>query len=326
MNTKQLNLIGAVTDALDLAMERDSNVLVYGEDCGFEGGVFRATAGLQAKYGDGRVLDAPIAEAAMVGLGCGLAIAGKRPVIEIQFDGFTYPAFQQLFAQVTRYRNRSRSRWFVPMVVRIPTGGGIRALEHHSEALEAIFAAHPGITVVYPSNPYDAKGLLLASIESNDPVLYLEPKRLYRAFKQEIPAGYYTVEIGKAHVVKEGEDLTVVSFGATFHDVLQAVKELGDEVDVELIDLKTIAPLDWDTVLGSVSKTGKLLVVHEAVKSFSASSEIITRVAEECFFDLKAAPMRLTGYDIIVPYARGEKYHTITKDDIMAKIRELHAQ
>ncbi|MDQ0513892.1 pyruvate dehydrogenase E1 component beta subunit [Mycoplasmoides fastidiosum] len=320
---KTLNLIGAVTDALDLALEKDQNVLLYGEDCGYEGGVFRATATLQSKYGETRVLDAPIAEAAIVGMAGGLALAGKKPVVEIQFDGFSYPAFQQLFCQVARYRNRSRGRWAMPIVVRVPMGGGIRALEHHSEALEAIYAAHPGIKVVYPSSPYDAKGLLLAAIESKDPILFLEPKKLYRAFKQEVPAGYYTVEIGKANVIKEGSDITLVSYGSTLHEGIAAVKELGDNIDVEIIDLRTISPLDWDTVLASVRKTGKLLVAIEAVKSFSAAAEIVTRATEECFYDLKAAPVRLTGYDIIVPYARGEKYHTVTKDDISKALKKL---
>ncbi|WP_391592041.1 Pyruvate dehydrogenase E1 component beta subunit [[Mycoplasma] cavipharyngis] len=322
-NTKVLNLIGAVTDALDVAMERNKDIIIYGEDCGYEGGVFRATATLQQKYGEERVLDSPICEAAIVGIAGGLAIAGKRPIVEIQFDGFTYPAFQQIFCQISRYRNRSRSRWSMSVVVRIPMGGGIRALEHHSEALEGVYAAHPAITVVYPSNPYDAKGLLLAAAESKDPVLYLEPKKLYRAFKAPVPAGYYTVEIGKANVIKEGKDITFISYGSTLHEGIAAVKELNGAIDVEIIDLRTITPLDWETVLASVRKTGKLIVAHEAVKSFSVSSEIITRAVEECFYDLKATPVRLTGYDVIVPYARGEKYHTVTKDDILVALKEL---
>lgn len=321
--TKTLNLIGAITDALDIALSSRSNTLIYGEDCGYEGGVFRATAALQAKYGSDRVLDAPIAEAAIVGTAAGLALTGKKPIVEIQFDGFSYPAFQQLFCQVARYRNRSRSRWSMPIVVRIPMGGGIRALEHHSESLEAIYAAHPGVVVVYPSNPYDAKGMLLAALDCPDPVLFLEPKKLYRSFKQEIPAGSYTVAIGKANVLKEGNDLTVVSFGAAFHECVAAIKEIGPDVDAELIDLRTIAPLDWETVLNSVRKTGKLLVVQEAVKSFSAASEIIARATEECFYDLKAAPVRVTGHDIVVPYARGEKYHIPTKTDVIKAIKDL---
>lgn len=322
-DTKTLNLIGAITDGLDLALEKHNNTLVYGEDCGYEGGVFRATAKLQQKYGDHRVLDAPIAEAAITGLAAGLALTGKKPIVEIQFDGFSYPAFQQIFCQITRYRNRTRSRWSTPVVIRIPMGGGIRALEHHSEALEAIYAAHPGIVVVYPSTPYDAKGLLLAAVESKDPVLFLEPKKLYRSFKQEIPGGYYTVEIGKAKVLKEGNDITIVSYGSSLHEVLSASKELNDLYDLEIIDLRTISPLDWKTVLNSVKKTGKLIVVHEAVKSFSVSSEILARVSQECFYDLKAAPVRVTGYDIIVPYARGEKYHIPTKDDVIKAIKDL---
>lgn len=326
MNTKTLNLIQAVNDALDIALTNDPNVLIYGEDCGFEGGVFRATQGLQAKHGQHRVLDAPICEAAMAGLGCGLAIYGKKPVVEIQFDGFIFPALQQIFCQIARYRNRSRGRFSAPVVFRVPMGGGIRALEHHSEAIESLLGQTPGLKIVYPSNPYDAKGLLLAAINSKDPVIFCEPKKLYRSFKQEIPEAAYEVEIGKANIVNEGNDVTLVTYGSTFHECLKAVQELGDSVSVELIDLRTIAPIDWETVLESVKKTSRLIVAHEAVKTFSTSAEIITRVVEEAFMYLSSAPVRVTGYDIIVPYARGEKYHMVTAEDVKNAITKLMSE
>ncbi|MBN3534474.1 alpha-ketoacid dehydrogenase subunit beta [Mycoplasma procyoni] len=323
---KALNNIGAVTDALDLMMEKDPRVVLWGQDAGFEGGVFRATEGLQKKHGVERVWDTPIAEASMMGIGVGAAIFGLRPVVEMQFQGFSYPAFQQLMTHAARYRNRSRGRFTVPMVLRMPMAGGVRALEHHSEAIEAMFAHVPGLKVVMPSTPYDTKGLLIAAINDPDPVVFLEPKKIYRSFKQEVPAGIYEVEIGKANVMVEGNDLTLVTYGAQVHDSLKALTELrktNPEISVELIDLRTIKPIDTETIINSVKKTGRLLVVHEAVKSFSVSAEIIARVNEKAFEYLKAPLTRLTGYDITVPLARGEKYHAIDENKIIAKIKEV---
>lgn len=319
----KLNNIEAVTNALDIMMEKDNNVVLWGEDAGFEGGVFRATKGLQAKYGAERIFDAPISEAAMAGVGVGSAIYGLKPVVEMQFSGFSFPSLMQIFTHAARYRNRSRGRFTVPMVVRMPMGGGIRALEHHSEALEALYAHIPGLKVVLPSTPYDTKGLLIAAIKDPDPVIFFEPKKIYRAFKEEIPAEEYSVEIGKANVLAEGNDITLVTYGAQVHDSLAAMKELGDSISVELIDLRTIKPIDMDTILTSVKKTGKLLIVHEAVKSFSVSAEIAARVSEEAFEYLEASPVRLTGYDITVPLAKGENYFIITKEKIIAKLKEL---
>ncbi|VEU58926.1 alpha-ketoacid dehydrogenase subunit beta [Mycoplasmopsis gallinacea] len=323
---KILNNIGAVTDAIDIAMERDSNVVLFGQDAGFEGGVFRSTEGLQAKYGVERVFDTPIAEAGIAGVAIGAAMAGLKPIGEIQFQGFSYPAMQQLFTQGARLRNRSRGKLSVPMVLRMPMGGGIRALEHHSEALEAIYSHVPGVKVVMPAFPYDTKGLLLAAINDPDPVVFLEPKRIYRAGKQEVPAGYYTVEIGKANKILEGNDLTIVTYGAQVHDVLAAIKKLkasGSNLTFDLIDLRTIKPMDTDTIIESVKKTGRLLVVHEAVKSFSVSAEIMARVNEKAFEYLKAPMTRLTGYDITVPLAKGERLHAITDDKVIEKIKEV---
>ncbi|MBG0730569.1 alpha-ketoacid dehydrogenase subunit beta [Mycoplasma sp. 'Moose RK'] len=323
-----LNNIGAVTNALDLMMEKDPRVVMWGEDAGFEGGVFRATEGLQKKYGIERAWDAPIAEASICGIAIGAAIAGLKPVIEMQFQGFSYPSFQQLFVHAARYRNRSRGRFTVPMVMRMPMAGGVRALEHHSEAIEALFAHIPGLKVVMPSTPYDTKGLLIAAINDPDPVIFLEPKKIYRAFKQEVPAEIYEVPIGKANVIKEGSDLTIVTYGAQVHESIAAIQALPstpglENVDVELIDLRTIKPLDTETIIASVKKTGRILIVHEAVKSFSVSAEIIARVNEKAFEYLDAAPVRCTGYDITIPLAKGENFHSITKEKILAKIRQI---
>lgn len=275
------------------------------------------------QFGISRVFDAPIAEATIAGVGVGAALYGLKPVVEMQFQGFSYPAFQQLMAHAARYRNRTRGRFTVPMVVRMPMAGGVRALEHHSEAIEALYAHIPGLKVVMPSTPYDTKGLLIAAINDPDPVIFLEPKKIYRSFKQEVPAGIYEVEIGKANVLVEGSDLTLVTYGAQVHEALAALKQLNGEYSVELIDLRTISPLDTDTIINSVKKTGRLLVVHEAVKSFSVSAEIITRVNEKAFEFLLAPPARLTGYDITVPLARGEGFHAINDKKILNKIKEV---
>lgn len=321
-----LNNIEAVTNALDLNMQNDPRIIIYGEDAGFEGGVFRATQGLQAKFGERRVFDSPIAETAIVGTAVGASLAGLIPVVEIQFSGFSFPGYQNLFAHAARYRNRSRGRFTCPMVVRMPMGGGVKALEHHSESLEAIFAHVPGIKVVMAATPYDVKGLLTASIKDPDPVVFLEPKRIYRAFKQEVPEGLYEVEIGKANVVLPGNDVTLVSFGASLHDCLAAVnqlKETNPNVSVELIDLRTIKPWDRETVIKSVQKTGRLMVVHEAVKSFSVSAEIIATVNEKAFYSLKAAPVRLTGWDVTVPYAVSEQFHMVSPERIAKELVSL---
>ena len=234
----------------------------------------------------------------MAGVGVGAAVYGLRPVVEMQFQGFSYPAFQQIMTHAARLRNRSRGRFSVPMVIRMPMGGGVRALEHHSEAIEALFAHIPGLKVIMPSTPYDTKGLMISAIKDNDTVIFLEPKKLYRSFKQDIPTEAYEIPIGKANVIKEGSSLTLVTYGAQVQDsikAIQALMETNPEIDVELIDLRTISPIDNKTIIDSVKKTGRLLVVHEAVKSFSVSSEIIARVNEKAFESLIAPPTRLTG-------------------------------
>lgn len=321
-----LNNIAAITNALEIAMAKDPRVVSYGQDAGFEGGVFRATEGLQAKFGVERSWDAPISEAAIAGAAIGAAIGGLRPVAEIQFSGFSYPAMQQIFTHAARMRNRSRGRFSVPLVVRIPMSGGIKALEHHSEALEAIYSHVPGVKVVMPAFPYDSKGLLLAAIEDPDTVIFFEPKKIYRSGKQEVPAGYYTVPIGKANVLTQGTSLTLVTYGVQVHDSIKAITELkktNPEISIELIDLRTIKPMDYSTIIESVKKTGRLLVVHEAVKSFSVSAEIMARVNEKAFEYLKAPMERCTGYDITVPLAKGEAFHAIDEKKIIASVKKL---
>ncbi len=320
----ELTLLQAINKALEQQMEKDKSVVVFGEDAGFEGGVFRVTAGLQKKFGEDRVFDTPIAEAAIVGNAIGMAINGLKPVAEIQFSGFMFPGYNQIVTHAARMRNRSRGKYGVPMVVRMPYGGGLRALEHHSESLETLFAHIPGLKLVIPSTPYDAKGLMIAAIQDPDPVIFMEPKRIYRAFKQEVPDQEYKVEIGKARVVKKGEGMTVVAWGAMMRETQKALKRLEKEnIDVELIDLRTIAPLDYDTVLESVKKTGRLLVVSEQVKSLGIASELITRANEEAFLYLEAPPMRVTGHDITVPLPKGEHHHMVDEKRIAHTIKKL---
>lgn len=321
-----LNNIGALTQAFDQEMEEDPRVVLYGEDAGFEGGVFRATKGLQEKYGKKRCFDTPLAEAGIVGSAIGMAIYGLKPVVEIQFSGFVLPAFNEIVAHAARYRNRSRGRFPLSMVIRMPYGGGIRALEHHSESIEALFAHIPGLKVVIPSTPYDTKGLMIAAIRDPDPVIFMEPKRIYRAFKQEVPDEPYTVEIGKANIIQPGTDLTLVAWGAMVREAQQAIDLLGDSnISIELIDLRTLTPLDRETLIQSVKKTGRFLVVHEAVSSFGPGAELISLIANEAFLSLEAPPSRLAGYDIPVPLPKGEHHFMITPEKIVTEIRRLVA-
>lgn len=318
-----LNILEAVNKTLEQKLAKDPSVVVFGEDVGFEGGVFRATAGLQKKFGEERVFDTPISESAIVGSAVGMAINGLRPIVEIQFSGFVLPAYNQIVAHVARMRNRSRGKYNVPLVIRMPYGGGIRALEHHSESLESLFAHIPGLKVVIPSTPYDTKGLLSAAIEDNDPVIFMEPKRIYRAFKQEVPDEDYKISIGKAKIVNHGDDITVVAWGALVREVEKAIKLLDENIKVELIDLRTIAPLDQETIINSVKKTGRILIVHEAYKAFGPGAEIISLVNEQAFVYLEAPPTRLTGFDVTVPLPRGENHFMIEPKQIAFEINKL---
>lgn len=319
-----LNIVQAVNQALMNEMEIDHSVVVYGEDVGLEGGVFRATVGLQEKFGKNRAFDAPLAESAIVGTAIGMAINGLKPVVEMQFMGFSYPAFNQIISHVARMRNRSRGRYTLPMVIRAPYGGGIRALEHHSESTEALYAHIPGLKVVIPSTPYDAKGLLIAAIRDPDPVLFLEPKRIYRAFKQDIPEEAYVLPIGKAKIVEEGEDVTIVTWGAMVRDVQKAsemVKAKG--ISPEIIDLRTISPMDRETIIESVKKTGRVVVVHEAPKTLGVGAEIVSIVNEKAFLYLEAPPTRVTGFDTIFPLPRGEKHYIPSPERIAKAIEDV---
>ncbi len=322
--TNKLNIVQAVNQALMNEMESDESVVVFGEDVGLEGGVFRATVGLQKKFGVERAFDTPLAESAIVGTGIGMAINGLKPVVEMQFMGFSYPAFNQIISHASRMRNRTRGALTVPMVIRAPYGGGIRALEHHSESTEALYAQIPGLKVVIPSTPYDAKGLLIAAIRDPDPVLFLEPKRIYRAFRQDVPVEDYELPIGKAKVVKEGKDITIVAWGAMVPDVQKAVKLIGKEnIDPEIIDLRTISPIDEKAIIESVKKTGRILVVHEAPKTLGVGGELMAIVNEKAFLYLEAPPTRLTGFDTIFPLPKGEKHYIPSPERIAEKIKEV---
>ncbi len=300
----ELTLVQAINLALAQEMESDDRVVILGEDVGKNGGVFRVTEGLQERFGEDRVVDTPLAESGIVATAIGLAMNGMRPVPEIQFEGFLGPAYDQIVHHAGRYRTRSRGAITAPMTIRVPVGGGIHAPELHSDSPEAIYAHHPGIKVVMPSSPYDAKGLLLSAIRDPDPVMFFEPKRIYRAFREEVPEDDYTVPIGKAKVIEEGEDVTVVSWGAP---VIQCIKAMDEvESSVELIDLRTIYPWDIETVVESVSKTGRCVVVHEAARTAGYGAEIATTIQERCFLHLEAPVQRVTGFDTVMPYYKLE--------------------
>ncbi|HUR24414.1 MAG TPA: alpha-ketoacid dehydrogenase subunit beta [Candidatus Thermoplasmatota archaeon] len=304
-----MTLIQAVTHTLDQAMGRDQDVVILGEDVGKNGGVFRATDGLWAKYGDARVLDTPLNESLIIGAAIGMATYGLRPVPEIQFQDFIFPGFDQLVSEAAKIRYRSGGQYQVPMVVRTPYGGGIRGGHYHSQSGEAYFAHTPGLTVVIPSNPYDAKGLLHASIASNDPVIFMEPKKIYRAAKGEVPEEFYTVPLGKAKVVREGTDVTLVSYGAMLP--LCEAAAVGAEkagVSCEVIDLRTINPWDRKTVLDSVKKTGRAVIVNEAPLTGGFASEVSATIAEHAIEYLEAPVKRVTGYDTPFPYTLENLY------------------
>lgn len=320
-----LTLVQAINLGLAQEMEADERVVVLGEDIGLNGGVFRVTEGLQQRFGKDRVVDTPLAESGIIGTAIGLAMAGMRPVPEIQFEGFLGPAYDQLTNHAARFRTRTRGAITIPMVVRVPVGGGIHAPELHSDSPEAVYAHTPGLKVVMPSTPYDAKGLLVSAIRDPDPVLYFEPKRVYRSFREEVPEDEYTVPIGKAKVVSEGTDLTVVTWGAPVFQCLEAMDQLPEDVSVELIDLRTIYPIDVDTVVESVQKTGRAVVVHEAPKTCGLGAEIATLIQEHCFLHLEAPVQRVTGFDTVMPYYKLELQYLPESERIEKGIRECLA-
>ncbi|OGP92737.1 MAG: 2-oxoisovalerate dehydrogenase [Deltaproteobacteria bacterium RBG_16_47_11] len=320
----KLNMVEAINLALREEMERDNQVIVLGEDVGREGGVFRVTDGLQEKFSPDRVIDTPLAESGIVGAAMGMALYGLRPVAEIQFDGFLYPCLDQITNHIGRIRNRSRGRFTCPLVIRVPYGGGIHAPEHHSESPEAILAHTPGIKVVIPSTPYEAKGLLVSSIRDLNPVIFLEPKRIYRAIREEVPAGEYTLPLGKARLVQEGKDVTVIAWGAMVREVLNAAEQLkNDKIDVEIIDLRTISPMDVETIVTSIQKTGRGVIVHEAPKTCGLGAEIIALINEKAFLSLQAPIERVTGFDIPVPLMKSEHYYLPNPKRIVLAIKKV---
>jgi len=304
----RLNMVDAIDQALHQAMQRDPKVVIMGEDVGRDGGVFRVTDGLIERFGPERVIDTPLAESGIVGMAIGMAIAGYRPVAEIQFAGFAYPAYDQLVSHASRMRNRTRGQFTVPLVVRTPYGGGIRALEHHSESMEAVFAHVPGLKVVIPADPYEAKGLLTAAIRDPDPVMFLEPARVYRAIKTEVPDEPYEIPLGKARIARAGTDVTLIAWGAQLRVAMQAAEQLAAEgrADAEVVDIRSISPFDHATVIDSVKKTGRAVIVHEAPRSGGFGAEISAQIMERALLHLKAPVLRVTGFDTIPPLAKLE--------------------
>ena len=298
-----MNMVQAINDALRFEMQRDDRVVVMGEDVGKVGGVFRVTAGLYDEFGEGRVIDTPLSEGGIIGAAVGMALYGMRPVPEIQFSDFIFPAYDQIVSEVAKYRYRSGGEYGCPLVIRTPVGGGIRGGHYHSQSPESQFIHVAGLKVVCPATPEDAKGLLLSAIRDEDPVLFFEPKRIYRAARGEVPEGDHTVPIGKARIVREGHDVTVVSYGAMLYEALDAAgRAENDGVDCEVIDLRTLWPLDVETIVESVKKTGRVVVVHEAPKSCGLGGEIVALVNEHAFLHLEAPPRRVTGFDTPFPY------------------------
>ena len=318
----KLNMVEAINLALKQEMKKDKDVLVLGEDVGIDGGVFRVTEGLLKLYGEKRVIDTPLSESGIIGISIGMAVYGLKPVAEVQFSGFMYPGFDQLISHASRIRNRSRGRFSCPMVVRTPYSGGIKALEHHSESMEALYVHTPGLKVVIPSGPYDAKGLLISAIRDPDPVIFLEPTRVYRAIKEDVPEKEYALPLGKCNLVKEGNEITVVSYGAMMKLVLEAVEKL-ENVSAEVIDVRTLSPLDDETIINSVKKTGRCVVVNEGPRSCGFAAEIIARINEKALLSLEAPVKRITGYDTIIPLAKLEDEYLPSIKRIMHGIEEV---
>lgn len=309
-NAPEVTLIEAVTQALAYEMAHDKEVIVFGEDVGKNGGVFRATLGLQARFGEERVFDSPLAESMIAGVAIGMSLQGLKPVAEFQFMGFMYPAMNQIISHASRMRNRTRSRLHCPLVFRSPYGGGIRAPEHHSESTEAVFAHIPGLQVVIPSSPQKAYGLLLASIRSPDPVIFLEPSRIYRLLKQTVPDNGEALPLGRCFLMQEGTDVTLITWGASIHETMQASAALREEgINCEVIDVASIKPLDIDTLIASVEKTGRAVIIHEGAKTCGVGSEIAALLNENLFSELQAPVQRVTGYDVVMPYFQLERQY-----------------
>ncbi|WP_458186462.1 alpha-ketoacid dehydrogenase subunit beta [Haladaptatus sp. NG-WS-4] len=320
--SENLTLVQAVRDGLYTEMKQDDDVIVMGEDVGKNGGVFRATEGLYDEFGEDRVIDTPLAESGIVGTAIGMAAYGLKPVPEMQFSGFMYPAFDQIVSHAARLRTRSRGRYTCPMVVRAPYGGGIRAPEHHSESMEAFYTHQPGLKVVMPSTPYDTKGLLTSAIRDPDPVIFLEPKLIYRAFRGDVPTESYEVPLGEAAVRREGADISVFTWGAMTRPTMEAAEQLEDEIDVEVVDLRTVSPLDEDTIIESFKKTGRAAVVHEAPKTGGLAGEIAATIQEEALLYQEAPVERITGFDTPFPLYSLEDYYLPEPARIKEGIRD----
>jgi len=323
----QMTMVQALNKALDDALRTDDRVVLMGQDIGQDEGVFRVTAELLKRYGPNRVIDTPLAEGAIVGGAIGMALYGLRPVAEIQFSGFDYQAFHQVEQHMSRFRNRTRGRYGLSMVVRMPCGGGIRAVEHHSESREAIYCHTPGLTVVMPSGPRNARALLLQSIRHGDPVIFFEPKQVYRSFKEEVPDEPEFMPLGKAQVMRPGKDLTIISYGAMMRPVVEAAEDLEekDGVSVEVIDLLTVSPIDTETVTASASKTGRVVVVHEGPRRCGVAAEIVARIVEKSLMHLEAPVRRVTGFDTQFPYFARERAFLPNAERIACAAREVLA-
>ncbi|HJO13103.1 MAG TPA: alpha-ketoacid dehydrogenase subunit beta [Gammaproteobacteria bacterium] len=317
----KMNIVEAVKSALDNELKKDKSVLVMGEDVGKNGGVFRVTDGLYAKFGPNRVIDTPLSETGIMSTAIGLAVNGMKPIAEFQFSGFIYGPLDQLFTHASKVRSRSSGMFSCPLVVRTPFGGGIRALELHCESVEAFVGHMPGLKVVIPSSPYDAKGLLLSAIRDPDPVIFLEPMRIYRAIKEEVPDKEYTVPLGKAKIVEEGSDVTVISYGAMLKYTRDALAKT--DYSAEIIDIRTISPLDTETIINSVKNTGRCVIVSEAPKNLGFAAEIMARINEKAFFDLEAPPVRVCGYDCAFPLAKLENFYIPDEKRIIRAVDQV---
>ncbi|WP_028545461.1 alpha-ketoacid dehydrogenase subunit beta [Paenibacillus taiwanensis] len=320
----QMNMKEAIRDAMRVELKRDPNVILFGEDVGHVGGVFRATEGLQKEFGEDRVFDTPLAESAIGGMAVGLGVQGFRPIAEIQFVGFIYEALDQMCVQAARMRYRSGGRYNSPIVFRTPFGGGVKAAELHTDSLEGLLVQTPGIKVVIPSNPYDAKGLLISAIRDNDPVFFMEHLNLYHAFRDEVPEGEYTVELGKANVVREGKDVTILSYGLMVHTSMKAAAELEKQgIQAEVIDLRTLMPLDIDTIVASIKKTNRCIIVQEAQKTSGVAAEVIAQINEKAILHLEAPVLRVAGPDTVYPFAQIEDQWLPTPARIVESVNKV---
>lgn len=325
VKTNSLTVIQAINNGLQTMLELDNDILLLGEDIGKNGGVFRATDGLQQKFGDHRVIDTPLSEAGFVGTAVGMALNGLKPVVEIQFLGFIYPAFEQIATHVTRTRTRTLGHYHIPMVIRAPYGAGVRSPEIHSDSVEALFTHLPGIKVVCPSNAYDAKGLLIAAVEDPDPVLFLEPMRLYRGQREEVPMNAYRIELGKGKTLQAGEDVTILAWGAMLPIVEAAVEEMKQyQISCDVIDLRTLYPLDKEIIADSVQKTGRVVIVHEGHETGGVGSEIISIINDTSFLFLKAPIEKVTGFDVPVPLFALENDYLPTKERVSKAIKQVY--